>query len=177
MSKAVKYILGGALGVWLLSKLVTNGAAVKGLSEKFALMIGFPSFNFSQFSLTNQSLPLEFNNIRILNQSPFGASIENLYINVQYYSISQAKWINWIMQHKSTASFFVAAGDTTQVPPVKLVFPLTLDFISKAYKGDIGNQIQVVANFNFYGVPISIVDQTDISSVLNIVKQSNLVVA
>lgn len=177
MNKAVKFGLIGGIGLWLFSKLVSNGASAIGLQEKFALMLGFPKINLAQFSLKNQTLPIEFNNIRIINQSPFGASIDNMYINVQYYSNSQKNWVNWIMQHKSTASFTVEAGNTTLVPPIQLMFPLTTSFITSVFTGDIGNQLRVVANFDFYGIPISIMDETDISAVLKLIKQSNWVIS
>lgn len=177
MNKAVKYGLIGGAALWLVSKLVSNGASAVGLQDKFALMLGFPKINLAQFSLKNQTVPIEFNNVRIINQSPFGASIDNMYINVQYYSNSQKNWVNWIMQFKSTASFTVEAGNTTQVPPIQLMFPLTSSFITSVYTGDIGSQIRVVANFDFYGFPISIVDETDISAVLGLIKQSSWVIS
>ena len=177
MNKAVKILFGSAVGIWLLSKLATSGAAAKGLENKLALMVGLPKFNLGQINIRNQSFPIEFNNVRIINQSPFGATIENLFINVQYFSKSQNRWINWIMQHKATGAFTVKAGETTQVPPIKLMLPITSDFVMDAYKGDIGNQIRVSTNFTFYGVPLTIEDDTDISAVLGLVKQFNWVIA
>lgn len=176
MSKAAKYIIGGALGLWLLTAVLKTSVAAAAIEEKLAIMVGFPKVNLARISLKNQTIPLEFSNVRIINQSPFGAIIDNLYLNVQYFSKSQAKWINWIMQHRATNAFTVLANNTTQVPPIELMIPLTSDFVAGVYNSDIGNTIKVVASFDFYGVPVSIEDETDISSVISMVKRFNWVV-
>jgi hypothetical protein len=173
MGKSVKWVL-GILGVFALSAMAAGSASnLVGLTDKFQLFVGTPNIHNFSGGMVN----LRFNNIRILNTTNLTASLKNLWVTVQYFDKTTNTWQNWILQTNTVAEFDLQANQLNNLPVINLAIPLSLDFISKAIKGNLGSNLKVITRFSFHGVTVPLEQEINASGIIDQFKRFNWVAA
>ncbi len=164
--KALLWIGGIGTFLYATTKIASNATNFNDLSNKLQLYVGIPSID----SIKNGFINLNYAQMSIMNQSPFTANIDNLFVSIQYQNTKTQEWVNWILQTKSIATFQLLANQLNHIPPVYLSIPINLGFISDLLAQNVGSQIKVITRFNFYGFAFTLETLQDASYLLNKIK-------
>lgn len=164
--KALKYGLIAGVLLLLAGGIAAGSSQLSNLEDKLKLFIG--SFRIHTIGISQTVIAVD--NTKIMNQSPIGVDVNNLYVTVKYNDGNS--WQDLLIQTNNINSFTIAANSSSKVPSIYL----TVNSLSgsgifyKIFNGSISPILKVVTRFQVLGYETEITQDINANQYLSVLK-------